>query len=282
MKNMNIKLVIAYDGSNYLGWQRLGGENKFRSIQGYIEEVLQEILSEKIKIVGSGRTDAGVHAMGQVANFYLPSSFLSEKSFPGCDKVLEKGNLTENWCRWFRDCCNRKLPEDIRIKDVEQVEMEFHSRFSAISKTYIYRLDTRTVPQVFARKYALWVGETLDIGAMKECADLFLGEHDFRGFSSVKDEEKNTLRTIEDISFSMEDSILTISIKGNGFLYNMVRILVGTMIEIGQGKRTISQVKDALECSKRQMAGITVSSVGLCLKQVEYPSTKEIQVNMLL
>lgn len=251
----NLKMLISYDGSRYLGWQRLGGTQKKKSIQSCIETTLQEVLGiEQIKITGSGRTDAGVHAKGQVANFYVPSSFLTDKV-----SLLQ-----------LREACNRKLPKDIRILSVEEVSDDFHSRYSAVKKTYVYYLDTRETPCVFFRKYALWVGNKLNIQAMEECSRLFLGEHDFRGFSSEKNMQKDTIRRIYDIYFKKENHLLAIAICGDGFLYNMVRILVGTLLEVGRGERTPEQVRFALNNPKREYTGMTVSSLGLFLYQVDY------------
>ena len=251
----NLKMVISYDGTGYLGWQRLGGTQKKKSIQSCIETVLQKILRmDKIKIAGSGRTDAGVHAKGQVANFYVPSSFLTDKV------SLEK----------LKRDCNNILPRAIRILSVEEVADSFHSRYSAIRKTYVYYLDTRETPCVFSRKYSLWVGNKLDIQVMKECSRLFLGEHDFRGFSSEKDRQKDTIRKIYDIALRKEKHLLAISICGDGFLYNMVRIIVGTLLEVGRGERTIEQVRFALDNPQRKYTGVTASSTGLFLYQVDY------------
>lgn len=251
----NLKMVISYDGSGYSGWQRLGGTQKKKSIQSCIETVLQEVTKlDNLKIAGSGRTDAGVHAKGQVVNFHVPSSFLTDKF------------TLESW----KENCNYKLPEDIRILSLEEVENNFHSRYSAIKKTYVYYLDTREIPCVFSRKYSLWVGNKLDVDAMKECSSLFLGEHDFRGFSSEKDMKKDTIRRIYNITFKREKHLLAIFITGDGFLYNMVRILVGTLLEVGRGERTLEQVRFALDNPKRKYAGVTVSSCGLFLYKVDY------------
>lgn len=248
-------MVLSYDGSGYLGWQRLGGTKKNKSIQSLIEHVLQEVFGLKqIKIIGSGRTDAGVHAKGQVANFYVPSSFLIKK---------------ENLKLWQEEC-NKKLPMDIRIKSFELVDKDFHSRFSARSKTYVYTIDQREVPSVFTRKHALWVEGLLNLEEMKACSRVLLGEHDFRGFSSEKRKDKDTIRRIDEISFVEKGEQLEIAISGNGFLYNMVRIIVGTLLEVGQGERTIEQVRYALQHPERKYTGMTVSSHGLCLEKVEY------------
>ena len=253
MKKQNIKMVISYDGSRYLGWQRLGGKQKKQSIQGYIEEILKDITGYSAACIGSGRTDAGVHALGQVANFYVPSSFFLSYT------------LEELWKQ-----CNKRLPEDIRICSMEKVEEAFHSRYSAVKKTYEYHVDTRAVPVVFTRKYALWEPKALDICAMRECSKLFVGKHDFKAFSTQSKAEKDTIRTIFDFSIEKKEDELIFSVCGDGFLYNMVRILVGTLLEVGRGERTRQQVAEALRTGDRQLAGYTVSSVGLFLKEVVY------------
>lgn len=253
MKKQNIKMMISYDGSRYLGWQRLGGKQKAQSIQGTIEEVLEDIVGYSVAITGSGRTDAGVHAWGQVANFYVPSSFFLSHTL---------GELQQQ--------CNEKLPQDICIFSVEKVPKEFHSRYSATRKTYEYHVDTREVPVVFTRKYALWEPGVLDVSAMRECSRLFVGKHDFMAFSTQRQSEKDTIRTIFDVSIEKKEHELIFSVCGDGFLYNMVRILVGTLLEVGRGERTKQQVAEALHTGDRQLAGYTVSSVGLFLKEVEY------------
>ena len=253
MKKQNIKMVISYDGSRYLGWQRLGGNQKTQSIQGYIEDTLEDIAGYSVAIIGSGRTDAGVHALGQVANFYVPSSFF-------LSHTLEE----------LQQMCNERLPEDIRILSVEEVPKDFHSRYSATRKTYEYHVDTREVPVVFTRKYALWESKQLDLEVMRECSRLFVGKHDFKAFSTQSKAEKDTVRTIFDFSIEQKDHELIFSVCGDGFLYNMVRILVGTLLEVGRGERSRQQVAEALRTGDRQLAGYTVSSVGLFLKEVYY------------
>lgn len=253
MRQKNIKMVISYDGSRYLGWQRLGGKHKTQSIQGYLEDILEDIAGHSVAMIGSGRTDAGVHALGQVANFHVPSSFFLSHTL-----------------KELQEQCNAILPEDIRILSVEEVAANFHSRYSATEKTYEYHVDTREVPVVFTRKYALWEPKQLDLAAMRECSRLFVGKHDFKGFSTQKKSEKDTVRTIFDFNIKKKEEELIFSVCGDGFLYNMVRILVGTLLEVGRGERTRQQVAEALRTGDRQLAGYTVSSVGLFLKEVKY------------
>ena len=276
MKTINIKMILSYDGSRYLGWQRLGGDQRRCSIQGYIEEVLEEQIGCKIRISGSGRTDAGVHAMGQVANFHVPSAFLLfRKVHSEKQKKFQTGNAQDGLDAILHDLrtsCNQVLPLDIRILSMEQVSGSFHSRYSATRKTYEYHVDLREVPNVFLRKYVLWVPEVLDFHAMRSCSRLFLGSHDFSAFCTQTKREQDFVRTIYDFQIREEGTQLVFSVCGDGFLYHMVRILVGTLLEVGKGQRTLEQVKNALETGNRQQAGATVSSVGLFLKSVEYKS----------
>ena len=158
----NIKLLISYDGTGYLGWQRLGGKQQGQSIQGLLEHVIEKVVQYPVRIHGSGRTDAGVHAKGQVANFSVPSAFFT----------LEE--TVEERLRYLRDECNQRLPEDIRIIKAKLVAASFHSRYSAKRKTYQYYIDTGETPSVFARKYALWLPQKLDIEKMKQAADCLL------------------------------------------------------------------------------------------------------------
>lgn len=252
----NIKIVISYDGTRYLGWQRLPGKQRRKSIQGYLEEVLEQVIGCRIRLAGSGRTDAGVHALGQVANFCVPSALFR------CDTVSQ--------CKKWKQECNLQLPEDIKIKTMEEVPENFHSRYSAVRKTYQYQIDTGERPSVFQRKYALWFPETLDVDKMRQVASCLVGKHDFAAFSTGGKERKDTVRTIYALDIVEQESKILISVCGDGFLYNMVRILVGTLLMAGTGEMSCEQVMKALKSRDRQLAGRTVSSVGLFLKQVEY------------
>ncbi len=259
----NIKLTISYDGTKYLGWQRLTGEKRKKSIQGIVEDALKQIFGQEILLIGSGRTDAGVHARGQVANFHVPSAFLRL-----IEKRYTEGSLEEK----LRRACNEVLPEDICVLQVQLVSKEFHSRYSALAKTYEYIIDCREVPQVFWRKRALWIGQKLDLEQMKKAVPFLIGEKDFRAFST-KDpggKKKNTVRTVYSIELEEQNHLLYIRVRGNGFLYNMVRIIVGTLIGVGTGQKSLSEVQCAIETGERKYAGYTASSVGLYLKNVEY------------
>lgn len=253
----NVKFIVKYDGSAYAGWQRLGHEKSLSSIQGILEENLSLLLKEKIKITASGRTDAGVHALGQVVNFHCNSGYPLEK---------------------LQVDLNQKLPEDIKIILTEAAESDFHSRYSAKSKTYEYRIDQNEKACVFTRKYTYHYPKELNTTAMKSAAAWLIGTHDFRAFTTDKNEDKSTVRTIESIDiypyeekrFHNHSKELRIAITGDGFLYNMVRIIAGTLLEVGEGKRQPEEIKKILEGKSRKEAGITISSSGLFLIQVRY------------
>lgn len=259
MPKRNIKLLLSYDGTQYLGWQRLGGEQKSRSIQGLLELRLSDLLEEEIKIVGSGRTDAGVHAFSQVANFYT-------------DTLHEVKDIQTE--------LNKELPEDIRVHAVSEVEKEFHSRLSAKKKIYRYYIDNEQRENVFARRYSYHVEERLDVLKMRAAAELLVGTHDFSSFTTITNdmqgEEKDTTRTLyyinieESTQFIGTTDSLVIEFCGSGFLYNMVRILVGTLLEVGLGKRKLSDIERALQKRDRQLAGFTAPANGLFLTEVEY------------
>lgn len=304
----NIKLTISYDGTGYLGWQRLHGERRCRSIQGLLEEVLEQVMGVSIRVHGSGRTDAGVHAKGQVANFKVPSSFfLNRISYGG-----GKGNLRIPvgrrlvvrstvrvrrkrtgmvlqflWMRqgrlfWFgRELVkeiNDRLPDAICVREAQLVSHKFHSRYSVKRKTYSYAIDLREPPSVFSRKYALSVTETLDLSAMQTAAGKFVGTYDFSGFCSKnpgrekagRTKKNQNVRTIYDCRVERKQDTLLITVCGNGFLYHMVRILAGTLLEAGKGTMPLEQIEQALRTGDRSLAGPTVSSVGLCLEEVRY------------
>ena len=259
MHRRNIRFHISYDGTRYLGWQRLGGKQRELSIQGFLEIRLSELLNENIKIMGSGRTDAGVHAFGQVANFYTNSELEVEE---------------------IRKALIVRLPEDLVISNMEQVTDDFHSRYSAVSKVYEYYIDNGDREDVFTRRYSYHVEQKLDLEEMKIAASYLVGRHDFYSFSTDRGKE-DTIRTlfavdIEEKAFHSSKTrnsgqeLTRIRLHGDGFLYNMVRIIVGTLIEVGLGVRKADTIKEALERKDRGLAGITVPPHGLFLKSVEY------------
>ena len=244
---MNYKLTIQYDGTRYKGWQ--GQHTTDLTIQGKIEDVLTQMTGCEIDLIGSGRTDAGVHACGQVANFHWDG-----------DKTEEE----------ILSYVNQYLPEDIAVVSVEAVDERFHSRYQAVKKTYCYRIHTSAIPNVFERRYVYDHPQILDIGRMQQAASYLTGTHDFRSFCGNRKMKKSTVRTIYEIRFEQQEGELRIYYTGNGFLQNMVRILTGTLIEIGDGRRAPEEIADMLEQKDRMAAGYTAPACGLILYQVTY------------
>lgn len=243
---MNYKLTVAYDGTRYRGWQRLG--EGAQSIQGKLEAVLSRMEGRPVEVQGAGRTDAGVHALGQVA-----SARLSDGRTPG--EIL--------------DYVNRYLPEDIGVLSVEEAPPRFHARLTPSRKTYRYRVWASPLPCVFERRWCYCPERIPDVEKMAEAAQLFLGKHDFAAFHSGKT-KKSTVRTVYSIAVAPVGPELHITVTGDGFLYNMVRILAGTLLEIGWGKREAASIPAALEAGDRALAGFTAPPQGLCLMEVNY------------
>lgn len=246
---MNYKMVLQYDGTRYNGWQKQG--NTEHTIQGKLEAVLERMIGEPVMVQGAGRTDAGVHAYGQTASF-----------------KLETGKPAGE----IREYLNHYLPEDIEVLSLEEAPERFHARLSAMQKTYLYRIGTGGRKHVFDRKYIYCQKAELDIRAMKESAKVLLGTHDFRSFCSNKRMKKSTVRTLYDIQIEEDkrEQEIRISFTGNGFLYNMVRIMTGTLIEIGQGERRPEEIRVILQAENREAAGFTAPPQGLVLVSVEY------------
>ena len=242
----NIRLDICYDGTRYRGWQRLPGKDD--TLQGKLETALSRILEEPIEISGSGRTDAGVHARGQVANFHTESTMTTAE-------IL--ANL------------RRYLPEDIGIYSCKDVSPRFHARLNAKEKTYRYRIWNSEAPCVFERRYVAVMPEALDVEVMKAAAGKLVGEHDFSAFCGNPKFKKSTVRYIRSIDIRREGGELVIEYTGNGFLHNMVRILTGTLVEVGRGERSADSIP-ALFGGKRAEAGFLVPAQGLCLMEVYY------------
>lgn len=242
----NIRLDISYDGTRYQGWQRLAsGDN---TIQGKIEQTLSRILGEPIEISGSGRTDAGAHALGQVANFHC------ESTMP-CGEILSR--------------LRRYLPEDIGIESCEEAGERFHARLNCRRKTYRYRIWNSDSPCVFDRRFVYVLPEALNVEKMQEAAGYFPGEHDFSAFCANKKMKKSTVRKIDAVTITRRGKELILDFSGDGFLYNMVRIMVGTLIEVGLGSRKAESIP-TLFGGKREDAGYLVPAQGLCLQEVEY------------
>ena len=246
-KMRNIKMTIEYDGGRYLGWQRLGDSDK--TIQGKIENILSAMTGAEIEIIGSGRTDAGTHARGQVANF----------------KTTSKMDLTA-----MQDHLIRYLPRDIVVKELEEVPERFHARYHAAGKTYSYHVWNNAVPSAFERHYSYHYPGQLDVDRMNEACQKLVGKHDFLGFSSLKKSKKSTVRTINDITIQQEGNLLHFSFTGEGFLYNMVRIMMGTILEIGAGTMELEYIDAIFKSGIRSEAGMTVPSHGLFLDAVYY------------
>lgn len=243
----NFKMILQYEGTRYQGWQRQ--ESTGNTIQGKLEVLLSKMCGQKTEVQGSGRTDAGVHARGQVANAQLKTDMSAEE---------------------IRDYMNRYLPEDIAVISVEEAEPRFHSRLLAKGKTYCYQVINSSVPRVFDRRYSFTVEEKLDTEAMKKAAAYLLGTHDFAAFTSAKKSKKSTVRTIEKIRIEKEEELLRFYFSGNGFLFHMVRILMGTLLEVGTGKRTPEEILEILESKNRSRAGALVPAQGLTLMEVRY------------
>lgn len=246
---MNYKLTIQYDGTRYDGWQRQG--NTTNTIQGRLEETLSRLTGETAQVHGAGRTDAGVHALGQVASVRLSGGWA-----PG----------------ELMDQLNRYLPQDIAVVDALEADGRFHARLSAVGKTYRYSIRLGCVPDVFRRRYQLPVEEPLDLPAMEESARLLTGRHDYRSFCSNRRYKKSTVRTVDTIALRREGAVLTITYHGDGFLYHMVRILTGTLLEVGLGLRPAGSMPDILAALDRQAAGPTAPAQGLTLVSVDYPA----------
>ena len=242
----NLRLDICYDGSRYRGWQRLPGRDD--TIQGKLEDCLSRILGEPIEVSGSGRTDAGVHAKHQIANFHCNNTLPSEE-------ILQQ--------------LRRYLPEDIGIHSCKDAAPRFHARLNAREKTYCYRIWNSEKPCVFERRFVAVMPETLDLEAMKKAAEFLCGEHDFSAFCGNAKMKKSTVRTIRSIEIRRYGEEVRLAFTGNGFLYNMVRILTGTLVEVGRGARTPESV-DLLFGNQRAEAGFLAPAKGLCLEEVIY------------
>ncbi|MBQ8834012.1 MAG: tRNA pseudouridine(38-40) synthase TruA [Oscillospiraceae bacterium] len=242
----NLRLDICYDGTRYRGWQRLPGKDD--TIQGKIETALSRILGEPIEISGSGRTDAGVHARGQVASFH-------------CESTMPAAEILEQLRRY--------LPEDIGIYSCRDVSPRFHARLNAREKTYRYRIWSSEQPCVFVRRFVTVLPEELDIHAMERAAAHFVGQHDFSAFCGNAKMKKSTVRYIRSLEIARVGEEIQITVTGNGFLHNMVRIIVGTLIEVGRGERSGDSIP-ALFGGKRAEAGFLAPAQGLCLMEVYY------------
>lgn len=245
----NIKAILEYDGTNYHGFQTQANP-KLPTIQAELESCLMRVLKEPIRVTGAGRTDAGVHAEGQAINFYTKNTI-----------PLERLPLA----------LNCQLPRDIVFKEIEEVPLDFHAQFASQGKYYVYRIYNNRIPSVFKRNYSYFIPYGLDFTKIKEGCSLFVGTHNFRGFSSQKATVKNFTRTISSFELIQEGDIWEFHIQGNGFLYNMIRIIIGTLLQIGRGKRDLASIQRIFVEQDRMLAGQTAPPQGLCLKKVLYP-----------
>lgn len=246
---MNYKFIIQYDGTKYSGWQKQGNTSK--TIQGKLEAVLTQLAGEPVEVHGSGRTDAGVHAYGQVANAHFDTMYS---------------------CEQIRDLMNKYLPQDIAVSEVTKVHYRFHSQLHAKSKTYCYRIYNGPVRDVFTRNYTCHIEEELDVAAMRKAAALLEGTHDFTSFCGNRRFKKSPVRTITQICVEQKEKGLELWFTGDGFLQNMVRIMTGTMVEVGLGKRPADSMAEILEAKDRSAAGAMMPAQGLTLVSVAYKS----------
>lgn len=243
----NFKIVLQYEGTRFQGWQRQ--DSTENTIQGKLEAILSKMTGHEVQVDGSGRTDAGVHAYGQVANFRIETN-------KSAAEVMEY--------------MNQFLPEDIRVIKINEASERFHSRLNAVGKTYRYRIWNSVIPTVFERRYVYEVTEKLNLDEMRRAASSLIGKHDFKAFTSNKRSKKSTVRTIEEIQIEQLGKEVVLTYSGDGFLYHMVRILTGTLIEVGLGQRSADSMESLLQSGKREDAGMLVPAKGLALMEVRY------------
>ncbi|SCZ09029.1 tRNA pseudouridine(38-40) synthase TruA [Alkaliphilus peptidifermentans] len=246
----NIMIEIEYDGTQFCGWQI---QPNGRTVQGEIKKALHTLTGNQIKIDGAGRTDAGVHARGQVANFFM-------------DLAIPIGKIPM--------ALNSLLPEDVSIVNAVEMPQDFHARYSAIGKRYSYLIYLNSVRSPLMRNYGQHVSYKIDIDKMKDASKVLLGTHDFKGFMASGSKIINTVRRIDEIDFNIHEKNLEIAFEGNGFLYNMVRIIVGALIELGRGKISKEHIILALQSGNRKLLGPTAPPQGLYLDKVFYPLTR--------
>lgn len=242
----NYKMTVSYDGSRYYGWEHQPDRD---TIQGKLESVLEIMCGESIDVIGAGRTDAGVHARAMTANAVMDTEKSPEE---------------------IRDYMNRYLPEDIAVDEVREAAERFHARYKAVGKTYCYTCYDGPVKPVFNRKYITKLETAVDVEKMRQAAALLEGKHDFKSFCGNAKMKKSTVRTIDCIEIKRSHGYIYFTFHGNGFLQNMVRILVGTLLEVGKNAMPPERVKEILEAKDRRFAGPTAPPQGLCLIKVDY------------
>lgn len=243
----NYKMLLAYDGTRYQGWESHKAGDM--TIQGKLVNVIEHLAGAPVEVIGCGRTDAGVHAKGMVANVKLDVNMNSEE---------------------IKSYLNHYLPEDIAVLDVSVASERFHSRYNAVGKTYCYTCYIGSTKPVFDRKYVYALDEKPDVARMCEAAELLVGTHDFASFCANKKKKKSTVRTVDKIAITVDGDYLKFTVHGDGFLHHMVRILVGTLLEVGWGKRSVESMTELLAAEKRAQAGVTAPAQGLCMVSVDY------------
>ena len=243
---MTVKITVEYDGTDFCGWQV---QPNGRTVQQEIETALNKLVGKEIKVVGSGRTDSGVHALGQVASFSVDENIPAER---------------------YAYALNTLLPSDVRVTASERVEDGFSARFSAKRKTYSYTFYESEVIRPLSDRYAERVNGKLNETAMQKAGEYLIGTHDFKCFLAANSQVKDTVREIYAVKVERKGEKVTFSVTGNGFLYNMVRIIAGTLLDIGQGKNPPEKMQEILLSQKRNLAGKTLSAKGLTLISVEY------------
>lgn len=242
----NFKLIISYDGTRFSGWERKDGRD---TVQGKMEDVLEKMAGEPVKLIAAGRTDAGVHAAGMCANVHIDT------------RMTEKE---------IRDYLNRYLPGSIAVTEVRECSERFHARYNAVGKTYQYTCFAGEVRPVFDRRYVTVLDFSPDVEKMRSAAQVLVGEHDFMAFCGNTHFKKSAIRNVDTIDISEEGGYIRFTLHGNGFLQNMVRIIVGTLLEVGRGKLTADDVSEILASRVRKNAGPTAPPQGLCLMSVDY------------
>ena len=245
----NFKMILEYDGAAYCGWQR---QKNGVSIQQILEDAIAMIVSEKVTLIGSGRTDAGVHAINQVASFRSSTLLPAEKIFRGVNSVL---------------------PQDIVVKTLDEVHVDFHAQRDVQSKIYVYRICNKRLRPVLGRNYSWFIRFPLNLEMMKKAAQYLIGTHDFSCFCATGSDVKDRVRTITAIDVkSGDDDLIEITVEAKGFLKYMVRNIVGTLTEVGRGKRKPQEMKEIIDSRNRNIAGVTAPACGLFLKEVKYDS----------
>ena len=243
----NIKLVVEYDGTDFSGFQRIPGR---RTIQGEIEEALRRVMKENVRIAAAGRTDAGVHALGQAVSFQT-----------ACAIPMDRVAIA----------LNSVLPADISVRSAVEAPPEFHARYSALSRTYRYTILNSESPCAVMRRYTLWVRRRLDENAMRCAARSLVGTHDFASFCVKESDDQITIRELRRAEVVRVGDLVSVTLKANSFLWRMARIIVGTLIQVGEGRLAPSEIAGILTARDRRRAGKTAAAAGLCLAHVEYP-----------